>query len=112
MSTKVTDILGSGYGFIDPYRTKEMMLRDLISHRTGLARLDYGGVIAGFPKSVSRAEFCKRLKYLPEKIPFRDGYIYNNNYIVTMAGHVDETLGQDTWENLMTTRIFQPLLRF
>ena len=107
-TTKVTDILGSGYGFIDPYRTKEMMLRDLISHRTGLARLDYGGVIAGFPKSVSRAEFCKRLKYLPEKIPFRDGYIYNN-YMVTMAGHVAETLGQDTWENLMTTRIFQPL---
>ena len=61
-----------------------------------LARLDYGGVIAGFPKSVSGAEFCKRLKYLPEKIPFRDGYIYNNNYMVTMAGHVAETLGQDT----------------
>ena len=76
--------------------------------KTGLR----GGVIAGFPKSVSRAEFCKRLKYLLEKIPFRDGYIYNNNYMVTMAGYVAESLGQDTWENLMTTRIFQPLLRF
>ena len=107
-TSKVTDILGSEYGFIDPYRTKEMMLKDLVSHRTGLARLDYGGVIAGFPKSVSRIELCKRMKYLPEKIPFRDGYIYNN-YMVTMAGHVAEVLGNDTWENLIRTRIFQLL---
>ena len=107
-TAKVTDILGPGYGFIDPYRTSEMMLKDLVSHRTGLARLDYGGTIAGFPKSVSRTEFCKRMKYLPEKIPFRDGYIYNN-YMVTMAGHVAEILGNDTWENLVRTRIFHPL---
>ena len=107
-TAKVTDILGPGYEFTDAYRTKEMMLRDLISHRTGLARLDYAGIIAGIPQSVSRAEFCKSLKYLPEQIPFRDGFIYNN-YMVTMVGHVAEKLGQDTYENLLKIKVLQPL---
>ena len=48
------------------------------------------------------------MKYLPEERPVRDGFIYNN-YMYMMAGHVAEILGQDTWENLVKTRIFQPL---
>ena len=31
-----------------------------MSHRTGLARLDLVGNLAGIQKSVSRAEFCKK----------------------------------------------------
>ena len=48
------------------------------------------------------------MKYLPEELPIRDGYIYNN-FMFMMAGHAAEALGQDTWENLVTTKIFQPL---
>ena len=48
------------------------------------------------------------MKYLPEELPFRDGYIYNN-YMFMMAGHVAEKLGQDTWENLMISRVLRPL---
>ena len=50
----------------------------------------------------------RRMKYLPEEIPFRDGFIYNN-YMFMMAGHAAEVLGQDTWENLVASKIFQPL---
>ena len=53
--------------------------------------------------------YCSRnLKYLPEEIPIRDGYIYNN-YMYMMLGHVIEVLGDDTWENLMTSKIFKPI---
>ena len=48
------------------------------------------------------------MKYLPEELPVRDGFIYNN-YMFMMLGHVAEVLGNDTWENLVTTKLFQPL---
>lgn len=57
-STKVTDILGHEYAFVDDYRTRELMVRDLLSHRTGLGNLDEG-LIAGFPEHFSRADLCK-----------------------------------------------------
>ena len=106
-SVPVTDILGQGYEFVDIYRTKELTLRDLLSHRTGLAGLD-GVLDSGIPKTISRMEYCKRMKYLPEQKPVRDVFIYNN-LMYMMLGHVAEVLGQDTWENLVTKKIFQPL---
>ena len=57
-TAKVTDILGSDYEFIDAYRTKELTIRDLLSHRTGLARLDFG-VDPVFPKNLTRTKLCK-----------------------------------------------------
>ena len=52
--------------------------------------------------------YKRRMKYLPEERPIRDGFIYNN-YMFMMAGHMAEVLGQDTWENLMITRVLQPI---
>ncbi|WAR28024.1 GIGA6-like protein, partial [Mya arenaria] len=106
-TAKISDILGSEYGFIDDYRTRETTLRDLLSHRTGLASPDIG-FMAGFPSSISREDLCKRMRYLPEQIPFRDSFIYNN-YMYMLLGHVAEKLGGDTWENLVSSRIFIPL---
>ena len=106
-SVPVMDILGQGYEFVDVYRSDKLTLRDLLSHRTGLAGLD-GALDSGIPKSVSRMEYCKRMKYLPEQRPIRDVFIYNN-LMYMMFGHVIEVLGQDTWENLVTKRIFEPL---
>ncbi|WAR28087.1 GIGA6-like protein [Mya arenaria] len=106
-TAKISDILGSEYGFIDDYRTRKTTLRDLLSHRTGLANPDIG-LMSGFPPSISREDLCKRMRYLPEQIPFRDSFIYNN-YMYMLLGHVAEKLGGDTWENLVTSRIFIPL---
>lgn len=57
-SAKVTEILGAGYEFTDAYRTKELTLRDLLSHRTGLARLDIG-FRSGCKRFDSRSLICK-----------------------------------------------------
>lgn len=48
------------------------------------------------------------MKYLPEENPVRDSFLYSN-YMYLMLGHVTEVLGGDTWENLMTSKIFQPI---
>ena len=52
--------------------------------------------------------FVGKLKFLPEELPFLDGFLYNN-YMFMMAGHVAEKLGQDTWESLMESKVLQPL---
>ncbi|WAR28017.1 GIGA6-like protein [Mya arenaria] len=106
-TAKISDILGKEYGFIDDYRTRETTLRDLLSHRTGLAN-PVSGIMAGFPPSITREDLCKRMRFLPEVIPFRDSFIYSN-YMYMLLGHVTEKLGGDTWENLMKSRIFVPL---
>ena len=38
----------------------------------------------------------------------RDGFTYSN-FMYIMLGRVAEVLGQDTWENLVTSRLFEPL---
>jgi len=57
-TAKIADIMGPDYGFIDGYRTSQMTLRDLLTHRTGLARLDIG-LLQGFPDALSREQFSK-----------------------------------------------------
>ncbi|KAL4230949.1 hypothetical protein ACF0H5_011322 [Mactra antiquata] len=107
-TTKVSDILGPEYEFIDELRTKETTVRDLLSHRTGLARLDIG-LMAGFKDDqISRETYVKKLKHLPEVLPFRDRFLYNNNLYI-MLGHIAEVLGNDSWENLLKSRILDPL---
>lgn len=105
-SSKVTDILGPHYRFIDNLRTTELTVRDLLSHRTGLARLDIA-IVAGV-ENRSRTDFCKHIKYLPATDPIRDKIIYNN-FMYVMLGHVAEVLGKDTWENLVRSRLFEPV---
>ncbi|WAR28069.1 hypothetical protein MAR_013773 [Mya arenaria] len=57
-TAKLSDILGSEYGFIGDCRTRETTLRDLLSHRTGLANPNIG-LMSGFPPSILREDLCK-----------------------------------------------------
>ncbi|KAL3881024.1 hypothetical protein ACJMK2_033224 [Sinanodonta woodiana] len=106
-STKISKILGPEYAFVNDIRTGEMTIRDLLAHRTGLARLDFT-FISGIPKKIGRAEYSRRLRFLPEKDSFRDGFTYNN-LMYALAGHIAEVLAGDSWENLIITRLLLPL---
>ncbi|XP_052278708.1 uncharacterized protein LOC127877099 isoform X2 [Dreissena polymorpha] len=106
-TAKVMDILGPEYGFVDEYRTRESTLKDLLSHRTGVDSIDVG-ILAGYPKTVTREQLCKNMKMVPERMPFRDTFIYNN-FMYMLLGHVAEKLGGDTWENLVTSRVLKPI---
>ena len=50
----------------------------------------------------------QRLRYLEPNRDFRAVYQYQNLMFMT-AGILAEKLGQDTWENLVRTRIMNPL---
>ncbi|KAL3878903.1 hypothetical protein ACJMK2_031229 [Sinanodonta woodiana] len=104
--SKLSDILGDDFQLIDPIRTSQTTLRDILSHKTGLA--DTLGSLCGYPSGLTRKDMTRRLRFLPEMQPFRDTFVYNNA-LYMLAGHVAEVLGGDTWENLVKTRLFLPI---
>jgi CubicO group peptidase (beta-lactamase class C family) len=95
----------------DPVMTHRMTVRDLLTHRSGLARHDY----VWFNNPLSRKEIAKRLKELePSKTgdsspyDFRNKYQYNNLMYIIAGLLIDELTGK-SYEQFVAERIFNPL---
>lgn len=88
----------------DPYLTKHVTVRDLVTHRVGVLRGD--GVWYASP--FDRKEVVRRARYLPSIRSFRAGYGYHNIMYIT-AGEVVEAVSGVTWDAFLNTRIFEPL---
>ncbi|MDP8243276.1 MAG: serine hydrolase [Candidatus Hinthialibacter antarcticus] len=88
----------------DPYRTLDMTIRDLVTHKTGME----GGNPAWWRTEFTRKELLSRLKYLEVSQKFRSGYYYNNLMYFT-AGMVLESASGMSWDDFIQTRIFDPL---
>ncbi|MEM6647323.1 MAG: serine hydrolase [Bacteroidota bacterium] len=88
----------------DPYVTREMRIRDLVSHRSGLARSDY----IWYASPMTRQDVMDRLPLMDTTFGFRAGYGYNNNMFIA-AGAVIEAVSGLTWDAFMEQRILQPL---
>jgi Beta-lactamase class C and other penicillin binding proteins len=87
----------------DELNTK-VTLRDMLSHRTGLPR--YDGIWVASP--FSRKETIAKVALMEPQLGFREGYIYNNMMFAT-AGAVMENVTGMSWEDIIRTKIFQPL---
>ena len=100
---KVTRHL-SGFQLFDPYVTRELVVRDLLTHRSGLARGDrlWSG------SQYDRAEVLRRVRYLEPSWSFRSTYGYQNIMFLA-AGAVVEKASGGSWDEFVTRRIFQPL---
>ncbi|MEQ1933782.1 MAG: serine hydrolase, partial [Fimbriimonadaceae bacterium] len=88
---------------------EDLTIRQLLEHASGLSPESYPSGRAWFldkrPVRVQRAEYV--LKALAKE-PGPKSYVYSNaNY--TILGAVCEQLGDDTWESLITKRVFTPL---
>lgn len=82
----------------------KLTLRDMLSHRSGVPRWD--GVWAGSGYTIQ--EILDRLQYMKPTMGFREGYLYNNN-MYTAAGAVAAKVNGTTWEQLIQTKLFDPL---
>jgi CubicO group peptidase (beta-lactamase class C family) len=87
----------------DELNTK-VTLRDMLSHRTGLPR--YDGIWVASP--FSRKETIGKVALMKPQLGFREGYIYNNMMFAT-AGAVMEAVTGMSWEDIIRTKIFEPL---
>jgi CubicO group peptidase (beta-lactamase class C family) len=83
---------------------EKLTLRDMLSHRSGVPRWD--GVWAG--SGYSLQEILDRLQYMKPTLGFREGYLYNNN-MYAAAGAVTAKVNGTTWEQLIQTKLFDPL---
>ena len=105
--TKVTDIIPE-FRLYNSYVTEDFMIRDLLTHRSGMGL--GAGDLMGWPDSAdfSTAEIIHNLRYLKQTSPFRTRYDYDNMlYIV--AGEVVARVSGESWEDFVESRIMVPL---
>ncbi|MES2938556.1 MAG: serine hydrolase [Pseudomonadota bacterium] len=88
----------------DPYVTRHVTLRDMLSHRTGMPRHDY----AAWRLALPRAEFIARMRHLKFSASLRERYQYNNLMYAAAAYLVEKVAGR-RWEDLVRERILAPL---
>ncbi|CAN5659274.1 serine hydrolase [soil metagenome] len=87
----------------DPFISRELTVRDLLTHRAGLSRSDNLWIAAPF----DRAEVLRRARYLPAS-GFRAGYGYNNIMYIA-AGELVGAVSGMSWDDFIEQRIFRPL---
>jgi CubicO group peptidase (beta-lactamase class C family) len=90
----------------DPYVTREITVRDLLVHRSGLG-LGAGDLLFVPRSNLSREETVRRLAHLKPASSFRSGYAYDNVLYVVAGQLVEEVTGQ-TWEAYTADHLFRP----
>ncbi|MBB1354784.1 serine hydrolase, partial [Pseudoalteromonas sp. SR45-5] len=91
----------------DSYVTREMRIRDLLSHRSGLG-LGQGDLMIWPSTDKSVDEILAGLQYLKPASSFRSKYAYNNLMFVT-AGEVVARVAGMSWNDYIEKNILQPL---
>jgi CubicO group peptidase (beta-lactamase class C family) len=91
----------------DPYVTRELTVRDLLVHRSGLG-LGAGDLLWWPPSTYDRKEIIRRLRFLEPRTSFRSAYAYDN-VLYLVAGEVIEAVSGRSWEEFVTERILTPV---
>ncbi len=76
----------------DPWVTRELTVRDLLVHRSGLG-LGAGDLLWWPASTYTRDSIARRLKFIPPVRSFRSGYAYDN-VLYLVAGQVIEAVSQ------------------
>jgi CubicO group peptidase (beta-lactamase class C family) len=93
-----------GLQLFDPYVTRELTVRDLLTHRSGLSRGDLLWHASGY----DRAEVLRRVRYLKPTWSFRSNYGYQNIMFLA-AGEVVASVTGKSWDDFVRERFFTPL---
>ncbi|AMV30364.1 Esterase EstB [Gemmata sp. SH-PL17] len=88
----------------DPNASALLTVRDLVTHRTGLASHD----LLWYRAPWSIDHILKQVPLLPLEYPFRSGYRYNSITFMA-AGRIAERCGKEKWEKLVRERLIDPL---
>jgi CubicO group peptidase (beta-lactamase class C family) len=87
----------------DPWLTRHVTVRDLVSHRTGIA--DPSWFALGI---MSPDQAMALLRTAPEATQFRDSFLYSN-LMFGVAQKVVEARSGKSWQDFVRTRLFGPL---
>lgn len=101
--TRVTDVI-KGFELFDPAVTRELTIRDLVTHRSGLSR----GDLLWMGSNYSRAEVIRRVRFHKPTWSPRTTFGYQNIMYLTAGETIPATTGR-SWDDFIKERIFQPL---
>ena len=93
-----------GFQLRDSYASREITVRDLLSHRSGLAR----GELIWYGSDNDRDEILRRVRFLEPTWSFRSQFGYQN-IMYLAAGQVVAKTANVSWDDFIRQRIFQPL---
>ena len=100
---RVADVL-PGFALYDPWVTRELTVRDLLTHRSGLAR----GDLLWYASKLSRDEVIHQIRHLEPSWGFRTHFGYQNIMFLT-AGQIEARIAGLSWDELVRQRLFLPL---
>jgi CubicO group peptidase (beta-lactamase class C family) len=102
-SSRIYDYLPS-FQFADPYLSREVRMRDILSHRVGLDRHDMVWYGANF----NRQEILSRVPSMKGDFGFRTEFVYNNILYLLAGQTVGKAVGKN-WDEYLAEKVFKPL---
>jgi CubicO group peptidase (beta-lactamase class C family) len=91
----------------DAYVTREMTVRDLLTHRSGLG-LGAGDLLWWPTTSFSTDEIIEKLRYIRPATSFRSSYAYDN-LLYIVAGKIIAQKSGKSWGDTVRERILNPV---
>lgn len=92
------------FQLFDTYATHELMVRDLLTHRSGLER----GDLIWYASPYDRNEVLRRVRFLKPSWSLRSRFGYQNIMFLA-AGQVAAAVTGKEWDDAVRERIFVPL---
>jgi CubicO group peptidase (beta-lactamase class C family) len=92
------------FQLFDPYVTRELTIRDLFTHNSGVGNADF----LWTNMTISSDEILSKMKMVEPSYSFRSSFIYQNIFYLA-AGKVIEKVSDTPWEVFIQKRIFEPL---
>jgi CubicO group peptidase (beta-lactamase class C family) len=93
-----------GLQLFDPYATRELTVRDLLCHRSGLER----GDLLWYGSSYDRNEILRRVRHLKPSWSFRNTFGYQN-IMYLAAGQTVQAVSGKSWDDFIRQQIFARL---
>jgi CubicO group peptidase (beta-lactamase class C family) len=88
----------------DPFVTREIKIRDLFIHDTGLGNADFLWSIM----DISSDEILEKMRYVKPTYSLRSSFIYQNIFYLA-AGKIIEKVSGKPWNVFLKEKVFQPL---
>ena len=97
-----------GFRMYDPWVTREIQVRDLLIHNSGLREGAGDLMLWPEPNRFTRADIIAGLGFLKPRHSFRSHYDYDN-LLYIVAGEVAAAAGGTTYEALVRREVFEPV---
>ncbi len=88
----------------DVWATRELTVRDLLTHRSGLPNTD----ALWYEQRVTTREILDRLRLVPSETSMRSHFTYQN-VMYAAAGEIVAAVSGMPWGQFVMTRLFEPL---